>query len=555
MPRYCLLVTLFGLSVVAGCSGEPTIVEIRKQNSPTPAAATPPPPPDAVTPPEQEEAAIPESQAPTNPAKGKDKKLNKKKNQPEITPASYNLAAVETSAVKKIIATIKDSVDLGPTLVVWLVDRTTSARDIVREATSAAQDFYNSPEVSAWSTAANEPLRTAVIAFDDKAEFLIDPPSPDGKKVTAALENLSSSTASREMTFAAIKQALEKYQPFRTKDRREVIFVVVTDEAGDDGQVVDELVEPFRRHAIPVYAVGMPAPWGQSNPFAVNPKAIPASKDELLPTVGPESLLSERVDIESAAQRSGNRASSDLVDSGFGPFALERLCRASHGQFLALRGEAGQRGVNARSWPPGTELRFDPRLVGKYAPDYVSAAEYEKSLLENKAKAVLVEAAKVAKLKTEGQPATRFPKDADAKMAKKMSDAQQFAARNLPPIEHLHDLLIKGEADRAKLTSPRWQAEFDLAAGRILAMRARLDGYNSMLAALKRGKTFQKADSKVWVLDPADSYETESTIKKMADKAKLFLERVARDHAGTPWAKIAEDELKTPLGWTWHEAP
>ena len=321
-----------------------------------------------------------------------------------------------------------------------------------------------------------------------------------------------------------------------------------------DGQLVDELIEPFRRNAIPVYVVGLPAPWGQSNPFAVNPKAIPASKDELLPTVGPESFLSERVDIESTA-RFGNRASGDLVDSGFGPFALERLCRASHGQFLALRGDAGPRGVNARSWPPGTELRFDEKGVSKYAPDYISAAEYEKALLDNKAKAVLVEAAKAARFKLEGQPSTRFPKDADAKMAKKLSEAQQYAARNKQPIDNLHDLLLKGEADRAKLTSPRWQAEYDLAAGRVCAIKVRLDGYNSMIAALKRGKTFQRADSKAWVLEPADSYETDSGIKKLADKAKLYLERVAREHPGTPWAKMAEDELKHDLGWHWSESP
>jgi hypothetical protein len=57
------------------------------------------------------------------------------------------------------------------------------------------------------------------------------------------------------------------------------------------------------------------------------------------------------------------------------------------------------------------------------------------------------------------------------------------------------------------------------------------------------------------MLDRADSYETESTIKKVADKAKACLERVVKEHAGTPWATIAEEELKTPLGWTWRESP
>ena len=153
----------------------------------------------------------------------------------------------------------------------------------------------------------------------------------------------------------------------------------------------------------------------------------------------------------------------------------------------------------------------------------------------------------------EGTPGSLFPKTDEAKMAKTLSSAQQFAARNLPPVEHLLEILVKGESDRPQVTRPRWQAEFDLAMGRVMANKARLDGYNSMIAALKRGKTFKDPESKSWKLTPADNFETESTIKKMADKAKVYLQRVISDHPGTPWVKIAEEELKLPLGWTWEE--
>ena len=74
-----------------------------------------------------------------------------------------------------------------------------------------------------------------------------------------------------------------------------------------------------------------------------------------------------------------------------------------------------------------------------------------------------------------------------------------------------------------------------------------------MIAALKRGKTFQNATSDTWVLESADAFETESTIKRMGERAKMYLQRVVNEHPGTPWASIAEEELKTPLGWTWRE--
>jgi hypothetical protein len=75
-----------------------------------------------------------------------------------------------------------------------------------------------------------------------------------------------------------------------------------------------------------------------------------------------------------------------------------------------------------------------------------------------------------------------------------------------------------------------------------------------MVAALKRGKMFQNASSSVWNLEPADAFETESTIRKMAERAKMYLERVVKEHPGTPWAKMAEQELGAPLGWTWKES-
>ena len=120
------------------------------------------------------------------------------------------------------------------------------------------------------------------------------------------------------MTFATIKKALEKYLPLRTGERRELLFVVVTNEAGDDPKLVEELLEPTRRQAIPVYAIGLPAPWGQTSPLAKDPKATEPPKDDNTLMVGPESQQSERVDIAAWAGSAAAKANIDLVDSGFG---------------------------------------------------------------------------------------------------------------------------------------------------------------------------------------------------------------------------------------------
>lgn len=477
---------------------------------------------------------------------------------------SLTIGKAEDIAVRKLGVAIKASVELSPTLVVWIVDRTPSAQKIVTQTTAAVKEYYESPDVAQWSLDETNPLLTAVIAYDETAEFLLDPPTSDWRKVKTAWDGIQPSASGRENTFAAIQQALERYLTFRTEQRREVLIVVITDEAGDDPQLVDGLVETTRKNALPIYCIGSPAPWGQVYPHATNPKAIDATKsDDSAPVYGPESLFSERVDVQgwsaNYGYNYGERSNFDLIDSGFGPFALERLCRASRGQFLAIRPDAGgsaysYRGTTSKYWPTGEELRFADDAASRYTPDYVSEVEYRKLLAENKVRQSLHDAAKLPKLVVEEYPTLTFPKGTEAQNARNITTAQQFAAKYTPGVDRLYNVLAPGEADRDKLTSPRWQAEYDLAMGRASALKARLDGYNSMLAALKRGKSFQNASSTTWNLEAADAFETESTIRKLAERAKLYLERVVKEHPGTPWAKIAENELKNPLGWTWKES-
>jgi hypothetical protein len=70
---------------------------------------------------------------------------------------------------------------------------------------------------------------------------------------------------------------------------------------------------------------------------------------------------------------------------------------------------------------------------------------------------------------------------------------------------------------------------------------------------LKNGKAFTNPQSTTWSLKPADGIAGRSDLDTMARKAKMLLERVVREHAGTPWAAMAARELETPCGWEWTE--
>jgi hypothetical protein len=146
-----------------------------------------------------------------------------------------------------------------------------------------------------------------------------------------------------------------------------------------------------------------------------------------------------------------------------------------------------------------------------------------------------------------------FPKVNEAELANLLSKAQQEAAKVEPNVEGIYSMLAMGEKDRPKLDTPRWQAGYDLAMGRTLAVLVRTKAYNTMLAQAKQGLKFKDPKNDTWVLKPSDKILAGSVLEKQGQQARDYLERVVKDHEGTPWAMLAERELKEPLGWEWDE--
>jgi hypothetical protein len=351
--------------------------------------------------------------------------------------------------------------------------------------------------------------------------------------------------------------AVDKYLPLSTQQGRRLLLVVVTGEAGDDAGRVEDVLAAPRKYGVPVYVIGAAAPFGRVS-------ALPnLGEGEGLATAlpepgkgpalrhGPESLALEHIELPTFAGFWPTR----FLESGFGPFGLERLCRATGGEFILLQPPEGEdgHGGSLGDWPSPLAVRFDREAMRRYTPDYVSPEAYQKLLQENGARMALHRAAAVAGDVGAFYPQTEFLRENEAQLQRLLSDAQQVAARLSPPVDRMYEFLQQGEADRPKLTSPRWQAGFDLALGRTAAAKARIDGYNAMLAILKRGRTFERTESTRWVLEPVDATEAGTAVERLIQKAKTNLEQVVRDHPGTPWAHIARQELEAKFGWQWAE--
>jgi hypothetical protein len=467
-------------------------------------------------------------------------------------------------AVDQITQRILESLDHGPTLVVWLMDQSGSLQG--QRATIEQRFDHIYHELStlaaqggdAFTRYGDHPLLTAVVPYGQDVHLPKQQPTDDLVEIKKAIREIPVDESGVELTFTAVIEAAQKYQKLRSGGtRRNIMLIVVTDEAGDDQDKLEAAIDRCQRYAIPVYVIGVPAPFGQQQAFLRYKDPDERYGEQYVPVKqGPESLMTENVQLGFSG---GDWDGRSAIDSGFGPYALTRLCVNTKGAYYAVHPNrpAGAGGVNDTA-AMATRIRqfFDRTAMQPYKPDYVSAREYAQLLRENKARKQLVLAAQESeesKVELMGRPRLQFPKRSEAGLIQDLEVAQQSAARVAPKLEKLFTILKDGEKDRAKLTEARWQAGYDLAMGRVLAIGVRTNGYNAMLAKARNGMKFEKGDSDTWVLEPSNEITADSKLEKAAAQAREYLTRVRDQHPGTPWAYLAERELVEPFGWKWTE--
>lgn len=466
-------------------------------------------------------------------------------------------------AIDRITNEILLSLDERPTLVVWLFDQSGSLkaqRESIAERFDGVYDELGTIEASgnpAFRRHEDKPLVTAVASFGETVALLTKKPTDDVVAIKEAVRAVGDDPSGRENVFQSVRFLADKFRHYRLQTpRRNVMIVAFTDEAGDDVQELDATIETCRKLAMPVFVVGVPAPFGREDAFIkyVDPDPNFDQSDQWLPVhQGPESLLPERIKLNFA----GEREYDERIDSGFGPYGLCRLTSETGGLYFTVHPNR-KVGEKVPSWETAAYSShlaafFDERVMRNYRPDYVTVDQYYELLAKNRACGALVQASQLTWTTPMEDVRRRFPKVDDAQLARDLSVAQRDAAKLEPRINQLVSILRQGEPDRAKVTKPRWQAGFDLAIGRALAVKVRTEGYNAMLAAAKQGLKFQDPRNDTWVLRPSRDVTVNSALAKDAAAATAYLQRVVVEHPGTPWAMDAQRELDQPLGWKWDE--
>jgi hypothetical protein len=319
------------------------------------------------------------------------------------------------------------------------------------------------------------------------------------------------------------------------------MIIVVTDEVGDDEPRLEEAIELAQRAKVPAYVLGSQAIFGRVNGYMSY--TDPRTK-RFFPRVavrqGPESALLEQIHLP--FWYSGPQY--EVLEAGFGPYALSRLASATGGIYFVTRFT-------------GQHMGFDPVRMKEYRPDWVRRDQYEAAVTKSPLRQAVVNASQLMQenQKLPGMPSLAFPAVEDPRFKDVMAANQAIADRTAYTVDEALGPIAAAAKLRDRETSRRWQAHYDLIRGRLLAMKVRCYEYNWACARLKKDMPkFKEPRANTWRLVPDTSVQYSKNAAAAAHDAERLLNRVIEEHPDTPWALLARRELKDPLGFKWVEA-
>lgn len=479
----------------------------------------------------------------------------------ERAVTSISQASTVEGASDTVAESIRGKVEEKDTLVVWLMDRSISMERQRELLADRVGDFLR--EVHENETGEFHELMHIVVAFGAAPEKMMATGNPE-KALVAMRRKYAVDPSGLENVFTAIEWAADQFVARNVAHRaKNLMFVVSTDESGDDYLRMERTINTCRRHGIEVSVIGPSAVLGQMRGY----HSFTASDNRIyyLPVVrGPDTALPQRLKLpywfrgvparwdesrrgpwpgKAPAWQGGSNL--DAMLSGFGPYALTRLTLATGGDYIVYD-------------RPSDRSPFRMDELRPYLPDYRSPDVIQADLLEHPLRLALMKVVRETHRLDLKAPQTDFgvqyggsfyltPEQFRGQLPGQLKREVQRAVQTAAAIEqilaNLDNRVVDGLNEQEP--SPRWQAWHDLTVGRLRAGRVRNLAYAEFVSRLSTGQLARKTNG--LALSPTRLART-SELVAAAEEARELLERCREQHQGTPWGILAERELMFEFG-------
>ncbi len=445
-------------------------------------------------------------------------------------------------AVDRIAIEILRRLEQGRTLVVWAFDSSGSLQAERKRLGKHIDTVYthiNQLDDSRLSD--DNGLLTMVVSFGHDHRALLPKPTAERSEIIDAIDSVPLDATGIETTFATVADIVQhwgRYKNVHNQSYRTMI-IVVTDEKGDDEERLEDAVTLAQKAKVPVYVLGSQAVFGRTKGRMdyTDPKTKRVYRNAEVDQ-GPESVALEQIRLPFWY----GGPQYDIVEAGFGPYALSRLASTTGGIYFVTRFDSRRMG-------------FDPARMREYKPDWVPRHQYEKQVANSPFKQAILTAAQITQQQLPGMPSLFFPPADSPEFKESMAVNQGVAERTAYTVEEALAPITTVFKLRDRETSRRWQAHYDLMRGRLLAMKVRCYEYNWACARMKKDpQKFSSSKFNAWRLVPDREIQYSEKAAVAGQEAQSLLRRVIEDHPATPWALLAQRELEYPLGFKWMES-
>jgi hypothetical protein len=474
-------------------------------------------------------------------------------------------------------------------LVVWLFDESESMKDDREEIRDKFHQIYDELGLAAKETSApktksksksrskrgranDAPLLTSIISYGAGLKPLTPEPTDDIQLIKDAIDKIKIDESGEEQMCAAIGRSITEYSRRVLRSKRKLVIIVVSDESGDDGEKVEATIEVAKNVKAPIYVLGRESVFGY--PYARVRWVDPEFKltHWLRINRGPETAYPE------CLQWNGLHARWDVHNAGFGPYEMVRMAKETGGIFFVLPGEEENlSGIGANE-----RRKFDFLAMKEYNPLLLSRRAYLKEREDSDFRKTI--AAVIRRLDSNRKEKqyqelnirlhhysikhTEFAKEAGSQF--------QRAAKTMGTLSTAIAMLEKIKPLRAREESSRWRAAYDLAYAQCLSYRVRLFQLmllldNHMVKKPQPSKpkartkphnewNLRRAPRQIIPDDPQfarlqkaygikkSKGEYLGELKIVEDSAREAYQLVIQEHAQTPWARRAQQELTWGFG-------
>lgn len=444
-------------------------------------------------------------------------------------------------AVDRIAVEIVRRLENGRTLVVWAFDASGSLQAERERLVKHIDSIYTHiDQLDESHLSSDNGLMTMVVEFGQTHKALLPKPTAERSEISAAIQRVPLDETGVETTFETVADIVRHWGHYKDAHNQayRTMVIVVTDEVGDDEPRLEDAISQAQKAKVPVYVLGSQAVFGRTNVYVtyVDPKTkyvfrgVPVRQ-------GPESAVLEQIHLPFWY----GGAQYEVVESGFGPYALSRLATATGGIYFITRFDTRRMG-------------FDPARMREYRPDWVRREEYEKEVNHSPLRQAILTAAQITQQRLPGMPSLNFPAADGPEYKDAMTNNQAVAERTAYTVDEALGPINAVAKLRDREKSRRWQAHYDLIRGRLLAMKVRCYEYNWACARMKKDPPkFGSTKSNAWRLVPDGEIQYSKNAAAAAKEAEGLLRRVVDEHPATPWALLAQRELENPFGFKWQE--